>query len=180
MIYEGPRKNGCLSVPQYLRHLSFRYAWPWLCLCEVVCAWVCVCACVYVWPQQHGKLLSLCVLCCGGNKIASQHSYFQSSAKHPSSRSQNPAISAPPLYYRTPSSPSRKKKTNKKNPKPLERPTTTNQLSRSEKHLTATKAAFTIRAHTHSEEIPYCQDSDDFLFFSSKYKWMIFVQKANV
>lgn len=166
VICEGPRKNGCLSVPQYLRHLSCRYAWPWLCLCEAVCAWVCFCVCVCVWPQRHSKLLSLCALCCGGNEIASQHSYFQSSAKHPSSRSQKPCYLSPSAILPHPLIFFQKKK--KKKDKSLERPTTINQLSTSEKHLTATKGAFTTRAHSHSEEIAYCQETDDFLFFSSK------------
>lgn len=75
------------------------------CLCPGLCGCVCVYVCV-----AAAALLSPCAQCCGGDKIASQHSYFRSTAKHPSSRSQNPAISASPQYYRAPSSSSRKKK----------------------------------------------------------------------
>ena len=91
----GMRDLGCVSVWLFVSRS--------LCVCVCVC--VCVCECV-----AAAALLSPCAQCCGGDKIASQHSYFRSAAKHPSSRSQNPAISASPQYYRAPSSSSRQKK----------------------------------------------------------------------
>lgn len=73
----------------------------------------CVCVCVtergfvsrpvFVCGRSGTAKSYRCVpLCCGADKITSQHSYFQSSAKHPSPRSQNLLLSQPLCNITTP------------------------------------------------------------------------------
>lgn len=63
-----------------------------------LCADGCVQVIASVLPECHCRPLSPGALCCGANKIASPHSFLQSPAKHPSSRSQNPTIWASTQY----------------------------------------------------------------------------------